>query len=165
MAKDASFDVVSEYDVAEMTNAVDQTQRELGTRFDFKGTSAALEWADGKTGVLLKGDSQTQLNAVLDVFQSKLLKRGIDLKVLDTSTEPVQGGKEMRWTIAFKQGLDQEKAKKVAKVIRENHPKAKSQVQGDAVRVTSASRDELQAVIATLKASDFDFPLAFNNYR
>ena len=165
MAKDASFDIVSDYDAAEMANAVDQTQRELGTRYDFKGTSAGIDFTEGKKGVLITGDSSVQLGSVLDVFQSKLLKRGISLKVLDTTAEQIQGGKEMRWTLAFQQGLDQDKAKKITKTLREEHPKVKTQIQGDAVRATSASRDELQAVMATLNAQEFDFPLSYENYR
>ena len=165
MAKDSSFDVVSDYDLAEMTNAVDQAQRELSTRYDFRGTSAAIEFVDGKAGVKLTGDSQNQLNSILDVLQSKLVKRGISLKVLDTSSQPEQGGKEMRWTINFKKGLDQDKAKKITKTIRDSYPKVKAQIQGDEVRVTAASKDDLQGVIALLKQQDFDFPLSFTNYR
>lgn len=165
MAKDFSFDVVSDYDVAEMTNAVDQAQRELGQRYDFKGTAAKLEFADGKTGVQIEGESKNQLDAILDMFQSKLVKRGISLKVLDTSKAPVQGGKEMRWSVAFKKGLDQDKAKKITKLIRDSYPKAKAQIQGDSVRVGSTSKDDLQGVIAALKAAEFDFPLEFQNYR
>ena len=108
MAKDFSFDVVSDYDVAEMTNAVDQAQRELMTRYDFKGTAAKLEFGDGKTSVQLEGESRNQLDAILDILQSKLIKRNISLKVLDSTGEPVQGGKEMRWNIPFKKGLDQD---------------------------------------------------------
>jgi uncharacterized protein YajQ (UPF0234 family) len=165
MAKDFSFDVVSDYDVAEMTNAVDQAQRELGQRFDFKGTAAKIEFMDAKSGVQIEGESQNQLTAVLDMLQSKLIKRGISLKVLDTSKEPVQGGKEMRWAVPFKKGLDQDKAKQITKVIRDQYPKAKAQIQGDEVRVTSASKDDLQGVITLLKQQDFDFPLDFQNYR
>jgi cyclic-di-GMP-binding protein len=166
MAKDFSFDVVSDYDLAEMTNAVDQAQRELMTRYDFKGTSAKLDFlSKNKEGLLIEGDSQNQLNSVVDVLQSKLIKRGISLKVLDLSGEPVQGGREMRWTVKFKQGLDAEKAKRITKLVRDQFPKAKTQVQGDAVRVSSTSKDDLQLVIATLKAEDFDFPIEFTNYR
>jgi uncharacterized protein YajQ (UPF0234 family) len=165
MAKDFSFDVVSDYDVAEMTNAVDQAQRELGQRFDFKGTSAKVDFVEGKTGVNIEGDSQNQLNSVLDVLQSKLVKRGVSLKVLDTSKTPVQGGKEMRWSVPFKKGLSQENAKKISKLIRDDYPKAKSQIQGDAVRVTSASKDDLQGVMALLRSQDFDFPVEFENFR
>lgn len=166
MAKDNSFDVVSDYDTAEMTNAVDQAQRELATRYDFKGTAAKLEFlSKDKDGLLIEGDSQNQLNAVVDVLQSKLIKRGVSLKVLDLSGEPVQGGKEMRWTVKFKKGLDQDKAKKITKIIREQFGKAKTQIQGDAVRVSSTSKDDLQDVMALLRQQDFDFPVEFNNYR
>ena len=165
MAKDFSFDVVSDYDPAEMTNAIDQAQRELGTRYDFKGTAAKIEFGDGKTSVQLEGESQNQLDAILDMLQSKLIKRGVSLKVLDLSTEPVQGGKEMRWNIPFKKGLDQDKAKSITKTIRDNFPKVKSQIQGDSVRVSSASKDDLQGVMTTLRAQEFDFPVEFENYR
>ncbi len=165
MAKDSSFDIVSDYDVSEMANAVDQAQRELAIRYDFKGTSADLEWADGKNGLLIKGDSQVQLDAVLDVLQGKLIKRGVPLSAIDSSKEPVQGGKEMRWELTFKKGLDQEKAKKITKVIRDNYPKVKASIQGDEVRCSAASRDDLQGVIALLNKQEFDFPLSFTNYR
>src|SRR5580704_9014030 len=101
MAKDFSFDVVSDYDAAEMTNAVEQAKRELGQRYDFKGTAADLDFSDGKAGVNLTGESRNQLDAILDMLQSKLVKRGVSLKVLDTSKDPVQGGKEMRWQLTF----------------------------------------------------------------
>lgn len=165
MAKDFSFDVVSDYDLAEMTNAVDQAQRELGTRYDFRGTAAKIEFTDGKAGVQIDGESKNQLDALLDMLQSKLIRRGLSIKFLDTSSEPVQGGKEMRWTIPFKKGLDQEKAKQITKAIREEYPKAKAQIQGDEVRVSSASKDDLQGIMNMLKAKDFDFPLDFTNYR
>ncbi|MEO7617747.1 MAG: YajQ family cyclic di-GMP-binding protein [Candidatus Saccharibacteria bacterium] len=165
MAKDFSFDVVSDYDVAEMTNAVDQAQRELGTRYDFKGTAASIEFTEGKKGVLLQGDSKNQLDALLDMLQGKLIKRNIALQVLDTSSEPVQGGKEMRWTLDFIKGLDQEKAKKITKAIRDTFPKVKAQIQGEEVRVSAASKDDLQGVMTLLKQQDFDFPVDFQNYR
>jgi hypothetical protein len=165
MAKDFSFDVVSDFDVAEMTNAVDQAQRELMQRYDFKGTSAEIEFTDAKAGVLIKGDTKYQLDSIVDVLQSKLIKRGVSIKVLDLSSEPVQGGKEMRWTINFKKGLDQDKAKMITKTIREDYPKAKAQIQGDEVRVSSTSKDDLQGIMQALKAKDFDFPLSFTNYR
>lgn len=165
MAKDFSFDVVSDFDAAEMTNAVDQTQRELATRFDFKGTAAGLEFADGKSGMVIEGDSDNQARAVLDVLQGKLIKRGIDLKVLDLTGQPQPSGQIVRWNIPFKKGLDQEKAKRVSKLVRDTAPKAKAQIQGDAVRVSSTSKDDLQAVITALKSADFDFPLEFQNYR
>lgn len=165
MAKDFSFDVVSDYDVAEMQNAVDQAQRELGTRYDFKGTAAGIEFTEGKKGVMLTGDSKNQLDALLDMLQGKLIKRNIALQVLDTTSEPVQGGKEMRWTLDFIKGLDQEKAKKITKAIRDTYPKVKAQIQGEEVRVSSASKDDLQGVMNLLKTQDFDFPVDFQNYR
>jgi uncharacterized protein YajQ (UPF0234 family) len=165
MAKDFSFDIVSDFDAGEMTNAVDQAQRELGTRYDFKSTAAKLEFADGKSGVQLEGDSRNQLDAIIDVLQGKLIRRGISVKVLDLSSEAAESGVIVRRAIPFKKGLDQEKAKKLSKLIRDAYPKAKAQIQGDTVRVSSASKDDLQGIMAHLKAQDLDFPLEFQNYR
>jgi uncharacterized protein YajQ (UPF0234 family) len=165
MAKDFSFDVVSDYDIAEMTNAVDQSQRELGTRYDFKGTAASIEFGDSKESLLLTGDTRNQLDALVDMVQSKMVKRGISLKVLDLSSEPVQGGKELRWTLSFKKGLDQDKAKQITKLIRDQYPKVKTQIQGPEVRVSAASKDDLQGVMTALRASELDFPVDFQNYR
>jgi cyclic-di-GMP-binding protein len=165
MAKDFSFDVVSDYDMSEMTNAVDKAQRELAQRFDFKGTAASLEFMDGKIGVNVTGESKNQLDSILDMLQSKLVRRGVSLKVLDVSKESVQSGMVMKQAVSFKKGLDQEKAKSLTKLIRDKYPKAKAQIQGDSVRVSSASKDDLQGVIAVLKAADFDFPVDFQNYR
>lgn len=113
----------------------------------------------------MTGESKNQLDAILDMIQSKMVKRGVSLKVLDTSKDPVQGGKEMRWNVPFKKGLDQDKAKAITRVIRDKYPKAKAQIQGDSVRVSSTSKDDLQGVITSLKEQDFDFPLDFQNYR
>jgi len=165
MAKDFSFDVVSDFDVGEMTNAVDQAQRELGQRYDFKGTAAKLEFADGKTGVQLEGDSRNQIDAIIDVLQSKLIRRGLNPKVLDLSNEAVESGTVVRRNLSFKKGLDQDKAKKLTKVIRDAYPKAKTQIQGDSVRVSSTSKDDLQGIMTLLKAQYLDFPLDFQNYR
>lgn len=166
MAKDFSFDAVSDYDLAEMTNAVDQTQRELATRYDFKGTDATVEFSSGdKTGLVVTGDSPQQLRSIIDVLQGKLIKREISLKVLDLSAVPEQSGKGVRQNISFKKGLDQDKAKLITKVVRESFPKVKTQVQGDSVRVMSASKDDLQGVMTALRAKEFDFPVNFTNYR
>ena len=165
MAKDFSFDIVSDYDVAEMTNALDQAQRELGTRYDFKGTTASIEYGDDKTSVNIEGDTKNQLDALLDMFQNKLVKRGVPLQVLDTTTEPVQGGKEMRWNIPFIKGLDQDKAKQLTKLIREEFPKVKTQIQGDSVRASATAKDDLQGVMALLRSKELDFPVDFQNYR
>jgi len=165
MAKDFSFDVVSDFDAGEMTNAVDQAQRELGQRYDFRGTAAQLEFADGKTGVQLEGDSRNQIDAIIDVLQSKLIRRGISPKVLDLSSEAVESGVTVKRSLPFRKGLDQDKAKRLSKLIREAYPKAKTQIQGDSVRVSSPSKDDLQGVMALLKQQDLDFPLDFQNYR
>ncbi len=161
-----SFDVVSEYDKAEMNNVFDQVHRELDNRYDFKGTSAGVEWLNGdKTGLKVTGDSQMQLDAIVEIIRKKLAARDQSQKVLDTSREPVTSNLKTTWELPFKQGLDQEKAKKISVLIREKYPKAKPQIQGDAVRVTSNSKDDLQGVITLLRAQDFDFPVTFTNYR
>ena len=161
-----SFDIVSDYDKAEMNNVVDQAQREIDTRYDFKGTSAALEWLNpDKTGLKVMADSQYQLDAIIEIVRKKLAVRGQSQKVLDTTKEPVTSNLKMTWEVPFKKGLDQEKAKKVTSLVREHHPKVKTQIQGDEVRVTSSSKDELQAAMQLLKAADFEFPLGFVNLR
>lgn len=165
MSKDASFDIVSDYDLAKVTNAVEQSQREITTRYDFKGTSAGLEFAENKTAVKITGDNQFHLDSIIEILRKKLAGCGVSQKILDTSKEPVTSNLKMSWDLAFKKGLDQEKAKKVTKLIRDSYPKVKPQVQGEEIRVSSPKRDELQAVIALLKEADFDFPLEFTNYR
>lgn len=165
MAKDASFDIVSDYDIAKVTNAVEQTQREISNRYDFKGTKAGIEFSDGKSGVSITGDNQFHLDSIIEILRKKLAGAGVDQKVLDTSKDPTENNMQLKWELAFKKGLDQEKAKQVTKLIRDTYPKVKPQVQGEEIRVSSAKRDELQAVIQLLKNSDFDFPLEFTNYR
>jgi cyclic-di-GMP-binding protein len=161
-----SFDIVSEYDKAEMNNVFDQTQREIDNRYDFKGTPAELEWLNGdKTGIKVTGNGQWQIDAILDIFRKKLATRGQSQKVLDTSKTAVESNLKTTQEVPFKQGLDQEKAKKITALIRDNVPKVKSQIQGDAVRVTSSSKDDLQAVMQLIKSQDFDFPVNFDNFR
>lgn len=161
-----SFDIVSEYDKAEMNNVFDQTQREIDNRYDFKGTPAELEWLNGdKTGIKVTGNGQWQIDAILDIFRKKLATRGQSQKVLDTSKPVIESNLKATQEVPFKQGLDQEKAKKITSLIRDNYPKVKSQIQGDAVRVTSGSKDDLQAVMQLMKSQDFDFPVTFDNFR
>jgi uncharacterized protein YajQ (UPF0234 family) len=161
-----SFDAVSEYDKAEMNNVFDQVQRELQNRYDFKGTPAAVEWLNGdKTGFKITGNGDWQIDAILDIIRKKLAARQQSQKVLDTSAEPVESNLRTTQDVPFKQGLDQEKAKSITKLVRDKFPKVKTQIQGDAVRVTSNSKDDLQAVMQLLRAQDFDFPLTFNNFR
>lgn len=161
-----SFDAVSEYDKAEMNNVFDQVQREMAGRYDFKGTPAALEWLNAdKTGLKVTGSGEWQVDAILDIVRKKLAARGQSQKVLDTSREPMEANMKAAKEVPFKQGLDQEKAKKLTALIRDKFPKVKTQIQGDAVRVQSGSKDDLQAVIQLLRTQDFDFPLSFTNYR
>jgi uncharacterized protein YajQ (UPF0234 family) len=165
MAKDSSLDIVSDYDIAKVTNAVEQAQREIASRYDFKGTSASLEFVDNKAGVKITGDNQFHLDSIIDILRKKLAGSGVSQKLLDTSKEPVTLNLKMTWDLAFKKGLDQEKTKKITKLLRDAYPKVKAQIQGEEIRISSAKRDELQAVIQLLKEADFDFPLEFTNYR
>lgn len=161
-----SFDIVSEYDKAEMNNVFDQTKREMDNRYDFKGTPADIEWLNAdKTGLKVTGNSDWQIDAILDIVRKKLASRGQSQKVLDTSKEAVIANLKTTKEVPFKKGLDQEKAKKITAIIREQYPKVKPQIQGDAVRVTSNNKDDLQGVIQLLKSQDFDFPVTFTNYR
>lgn len=161
-----SFDVVSEYDKAEMNNVFDQAKREMDTRYDFKGTPAELEWlGDDKTGLKVTGNSDWQIEAILDIVRKKLASREQSQKVLDVSKEAVTTNMKTIKEVPFIAGLDQDKAKRITKLIRDELPKVKTQIQGDAVRVTSGSKDDLQAVMTLLRKQDFDFPLSFTNYR
>ena len=161
-----SFDIVSEYDKAEMNNVFDQTQREITSRYDFKGTPAELEWLNAdKTGLKVTGNGDWQIDAILDIVRKKLATRGQSQKTLDTTKESVVANLKTTKEVPFKQGLDQDKAKQITKLIRDQHPKVKSQIQGDTVRVVSGSKNDLQDVMQLIKGQDFDFPLNFTNYR
>lgn len=161
-----SFDIVSDYDKAEMNNVFDQTQREISSRYDFKGTPADLEWLNvDKTGLKITGDSDWQIDAILDIARKKLAARNQSQKVLDTSKEPTTSNMKVIKEVSFIQGLDQEKAKKITALVRDKFPKAKTQIQGQEVRVTSTSKDDLQAVMQLLRAQEFNFPLSFTNFR
>lgn len=163
MASDSSFDIVSKVDRQEADNALNQAAKEINSRYDFKGTDASIEWSGER--IMMKAVSEDRVKAVLDVFQSKLVRRGISLKSLDAG-EPYASGKEYRLEVAIKEGIDQENAKKISKLIREEGPKGvKAQIQGDELRVSSKKRDDLQAVIAMLKSQDLDVDLQFTNYR
>lgn len=162
----SSFDIVSDYDKAEMNNVFDQARREIDNRYDFKGTPAALDWLDAnKTGLKITGNSDWQIDAIIDIVRKKLAARNQSQKVLDISKEPLANNFQTTKEVLFKHGIDQEKAKQLTKLIRDTFPKVKPQIQGDAVRIQSASKDELQAVIQLLRAQDLDFPISFTNYR
>lgn len=160
---DSSFDIVSKVDRQETANALTQAQKEVEQRYDFKGTDASIEFSGEK--IMIKANSKDRAEAVLDVFQSKLVKRGISLKSLDDG-DPYPSGKEFRIECSMKNGIDQENAKKVSKIIREEGPKSvKAQIQGDELRVSSKSRDDLQETIALLKGKDLPIDLQFVNFR
>lgn len=161
-----SFDIVSDYDKAEMNNVFDQAQREIDNRYDFKGTPAGIEWLNGdKTGIKVTGNGDWQIEAILEIVRKKLSLRGQSQKTLDTSGEITESNLKASKEVPFKQGLDQDKAKKITSLVREHFPKVKTQIQGTEVRVTSNSKNDLQAVIQLLREADFDFPLNFTNYR
>jgi cyclic-di-GMP-binding protein len=164
MAGDSSFDVVSKVDRQEVDNALNQAAKEISQRYDFKGVDADIAWSGER--ILMKANSEERVKAVLDVFQTKLIKRGVSLKALDAG-DPKPSGKEYRIDAGLKEGLSQESAKKIAKIIRDEGPKSvKTQVTGDELRVSAKSRDDLQAVIALLKGQDdLDVALQFVNYR
>ncbi|TAM68161.1 MAG: YajQ family cyclic di-GMP-binding protein [Microbacteriaceae bacterium] len=160
---DSSFDVVSKVDKMEADNAVNQARKEVEQRYDFKNIGASVEWSGDK--ILMKANSEERVKAILDVLQSKFVKRGISLKSLDHG-EPFASGKEFRIEATLREGIEQDQAKKIGKVIREEAPKSvKSQIQGDELRVSSKSRDDLQATIALLKGTTFDIDLQFVNFR
>ena len=167
MAKDASFDVVSEVDLQELRNAVDQARREISQRFDFKNTGSSVDLAEEKEApvITIKSNTDGKVKEVVRVLEEKLVKRQIALKALDKGEiEPAAGG-TARQAIKVNQGISTEKAKQIVKFIKDKKLKAQAAVQGDQVRVSSKSRDVLQDVMGSLKEEDFGIPLQFTNYR
>lgn len=163
MASDSSFDVVSKVDRQEVDNALNQAAKEIATRYDFKGVGASIEWSG--EAVLMKANSEERVKAVLDVFIAKLAKRGVSLKSLDHG-DPQPSGKEYRLAASIKEGISSETAKKLTKLIRDEGPKGvKALIQGDELRISSKSRDDLQATQALLRNADVDTDLQFVNYR
>lgn len=165
MAKSFSFDITSDYNHAELDHAIDQARRELKNRYDFKGTVANLEYTDDKAGLKLEGESDYQLDALIDMVRGKLAKRNLSQKILDVSHPREQAGMVMRQVVPFVRGLDQEKGKRLSKLIRDSFPKAKPQIQGDSLRVSSASKDELQAIMQLVREADLSYPTQFENFR
>jgi uncharacterized protein YajQ (UPF0234 family) len=157
-----SFDIVSELNAHEVTNAVDQASREVGTRFDFKGSNAKYELKDFV--VTLTGQSDFQLKQMMEILQLKLSKRGIDVTCMKID-EPVMSGQTAKQTATLRQGIDSELGKKIQKLIKESKLKVQAAIQDKQVRVTSKSRDELQATIALIRKSNLDLPLQFTNFR
>lgn len=160
---DFSFDIVSKVDRQEADNALNQAAKEVEQRYDFKNTDASISWSGEK--VLIKANSEDRVKAVLDVFESKLIKRGISLKSLEVG-KPFPSGKEFRIEATIKDGIDQENAKKISKIIRDEGPKGvKAQIQGDELRVSSKSKDELQQVMSLIKGQDLPVDVQFKNLR
>jgi hypothetical protein len=162
---DVSFDVVSEFDQQELVNALDQARREIATRYDFKGAKADLEL--GKDEIILHTDTDMRAKSIKDLLESKAIKRGLSLKIFDWGKIEEAGGNTVRQKIGLRRGLPDEVAKKITKLIRDDFPKLKSQIQGDAVRVSGKSKDELQRLIGRLReeSEGYPVPLQFQNYR
>ena len=163
MAGEVSFDVVSDFDDQELRNALDQVRREISQRYDFKG--ATVELTQGRDELTLLTDDEFRANAVKDLIESKAVRRGLSLKIFDWGTVQPAGGNKVRQVIGLQRGLSDELARKISKLIRDEFPKVKAQVQGDAVRVSGKSKDELQRVIGRLRGLDEPVPLQFENYR
>ena len=160
-----SFDIASSYDKAEMNNVFQQAEKEISSRYDFRGTSASIEWLKDKSGIKVIADSPWQLEQVVDLFRKKLAARDQSSKVLQLDGDVNESNMKTWQDVPFRDGLNKDDAKKITKLLKEQHPKIKTQIQDDEVRATSASKDELQAAMQTLKQADFEFPLIFRNYR
>ena len=165
MPQDSSFDIVSEINLQEMDNAVNQAQKEIGTRYDFKGTAASLAFDRAAKELTMTADAEPQLEAVRKVLVEKMIKRGVDPKALDPQKLEQATHKTVRQKVKLKSGIDKDTAKKIQKAIKELKLKVNASIQGDALRVSGSKKDDLQAVIAHLKANPVDVPLQFNNYR
>lgn len=165
MASDHSFDIVSEIDKQELVNALDQTRKEISVRFDFRNVPVEIENKDGKE-LVITTENENRLKAIREIMESKMFKRGLDLKVLGPSKEEPAAGGKLRSTIPLVAGISAEKAKPINKLIRDHFPKVKPQIQGETIRVVSSSIDDLQGVMQLLKNSEeIDLPLQFVNYR
>ena len=163
MAGDCSFDIVSQFDEQELVNAIDQTRREVSTRFDLKDTKTEI--VHTKDTVTIVTDSSLTLKNVRDILETKAVRRGLSLKIFNAGKEENAAGSKVRQVIQLQQGLSQDLAKQISKHIRDAYPKVRPQIQGDAIRVVAKSRDELQAVIALLKQKDYPVALQYINYR
>ena len=157
-----SFDVVSEIDLHELTNAVDQANREISNRFDFKGTNSKIEQKDAE--ITLISESEFQIKQIMDILRNKLVKRGIDIGCLERK-DPVPSGKEVRQLIIAREGIDKDMARKIVKLVKESKIKVQAAIQGEQVRITGKKRDDLQQVISMLKEAKLDLPLQYNNFR
>jgi hypothetical protein len=163
MAGESTFDVVSDFDTQELRNALDQVRREVAQRFDFKGVTVELE--QGKDELTLVTEDEFRAEAVKDLIESKAVRRSLSLKIFDWGKVEPAGGNRVRQVIKLRRGLSEENAKKITRILRDEFPRVKGQIQGDAVRVAAKSKDDLQRVITRLRELDLDVPLQFTNYR
>ena len=163
MAGDVSFDVVSDFDEQELRNALDQVRREVGTRYDFKGVTVELEQA--KDELTLLTDDEHRAAAIKDLIESKAIRRSLSLKIFDWGKVEEAGGNKVRQRIGLRRGLPEDVAKRITRLIREEFPKSKGSIQGDAVRISGKSKDELQRIMSRLRELDEAVPLQFENYR
>jgi uncharacterized protein YajQ (UPF0234 family) len=163
MAGDCSFDIVSQFDEQELVNTLDQTRRDVQTRYDLKDTKTDI--VQSKESITITTDSTLTLKNVRDILESKAVRRKLSLKIFKPGKEEDAAGSRVRQVIELQQGITQEQAKEISKIIRDEHPKVRTQVQGDAVRVTAKSRDELQSIIALLRQKEYPIPLDYINYR
>jgi len=160
-----SFDIESTYDIGEMNNVYDQAIREIANRYDFKGTHVEVEWLDDKKGLKIYGDTQYHLDAVIDIFRKKAATRHLSQKTFDVSQDPETTNLRMIWKVPFKNGLKQDDSKKITKILREELPKVKAQIQGEAIRIMSPKKDELQSAMHLIQSQELDFPVVFTNFK
>lgn len=160
-----SFDIVSDYDKAEMNNVFAGVQKEISNRYDFKGTPAEIDWLGDKIGFKVIGANEWQIDSIIDIIRKRLAGRDQSSKVLDLSKLIVESNLRATKEIPFIAGLDQDKAKQITKLLRDQAPKVKTQIQGEEVRVTSGSKDDLQNAMQLIRSQDFDFPVGFTNFR
>lgn len=160
-----SFDIVSEYNKAEINNVFALVQKEIINRYDFKGTPANIEWLDDKKGFRITGSNDWQIESIIEIIRKKLASREQSSKMLDLSKAISESNLKAVKEIPFIEGLDQEKSKQISKILRDNMPKLKTQIQGDSVRVTGSIKDDLQKAMYLIKNSDLSFPISFINFR
>lgn len=165
MAQDFSFDVVSKVDLQEVSNAVQQASKEIATRFDFRGSASKIEWNEKELALTLISDDAHKLKSVVDILESKLVKRGVAIKSLDFGKVEDAAGGTVRQAVKVQQGIPSEKAKEIVKAIKDRKLKVQASIQADQVRVAGRNKDDLQAAIALLRGADFGLPLQFTNYR
>jgi len=165
VAQEFSFDVVSKVDLQEVSNAVQQATKEIGTRFDFRGSASKIEWNEKELTLILVSDDDHKLKSVVDILEGRLVKRGVPIKALDFGKVEDSAGGTVREIVKVQQGIPSEKAKEIVKAIKDRKLKVQASIQSDQVRVSGRNKDDLQAVMAVLRAEDFRVPLQFTNYR